>query len=807
MKIHLPPPNFPNVATFTAPVPEDWRKAIASAGVDGPGFAYLQVTLPSGKVVPVQADAFGWDADGDPIWIECAMPVGPETPSLVNLELAPFPLAVDSTPGFHPDLLAPLVDGVVIFRVVDTVGRTWETPVSFRPWDREDDVRFESRGPWKARARDWELLKFVDGPSGAQASGTVEMHPFGLIQRATVHKGSGVALFDFELTNGVLHGEGDEPQAPHALISRIEVVVPSEYTMTRLDPLPMEREVRQLQLPGSDQVVEEVAVVLFDDQGGDKDASVLISRGRSTFRVALHRMGDEAEATFYRCRRNLGFADEADWGGYFYASREYVPPLGDFVESAYELWINRLADVKSALASGVPYIYQVPSRMGHFHALGTSIGYMTGGLEITQTFGADIIAARVREGVLAVELEGDMVQNRHAGDLYRPDGSQVEVGDLIDSEGRLRVSMFSGEFQEKAGLSTLGFGTRDRSKMVGAWGYSEDERPSWWEGWVGSKPWEGFERHDWQHGIRGYYHAKILALLTGDGVSIERLKRESVLARVEEYHGHGGRLGDRLAQAVAFPKSGVSWGRALGHAGDIVATAWSHTSPEERAKLSRPSGASPMDWAVIYQEAAKLAQTPSGAINGNRDAKTGGYGDFAFRWAITQTWEEAMGLRGLFTVARAMLPEAESIETFETLDRIALFLQGTMKPGTNGNFEQVAIADRSSTPGPGFPLSEILIDLEKVNGGPSQDQQVGALFVPLVIALWRGDSQRYVETMNLAGRYLGVPDAGSAKEVLDAIIARGFFGWEKRAGFFGLVWELVVSNVDDAVLPPPVKKF
>jgi hypothetical protein len=797
MKIRVTSSPVPYVSTFTIPVPADWCDALEQAS---PSVARLEALTSTGEKVAVQTDPLAWDADGRLVLVTGSAKIPAETSSL-ELSLPKYGSAVPSLPSPTDDVLAMLWTGSVRLRVEDVVGRVWEAPIDVRPWLPEDDVDLELQGHATARARDFQTSKLVAGGAGEVTQ--VELSPWGLIARPQIFDGSGVALLDLEITNGLRHSEGTDetPEAPHLLLRSIELVVPSEMNGVRLGPRALEREVVEVETPAGG-TAEEVRLVLYrgkpttivDVDGskhtGPTEPTILRSRDRATFRLALCRLGDEASAGFYRGLRHIGFAEARSWGGCWGPLRDYVPTLTPGLEAeARTLWTSRRSSCEAALGLGLPYIYKVPPSRGHLHALGVSIGYMTGGLEIVQSFGMDVLASASTDGLVAIALEGDMVSDRHSCDLYAKTGRLESVDSLRRSDGSLVCRIFSGEFQGNSGLSTLGFCPRERRDFVPAFDYPKALRPSWWDEWVGERSWEGWERHDTQHLVRGYHHALALALLVGDGVSIERLERESLLTRLEQYEGTGGRLANELARAIEHPQQGTGPGRAYGHAGHAIASSWFFTPLARRAQSEEV-----ISWASDFLTLVDLAQTRSGAFIGNRDSKVGNYGSFRNRWATSQSYEEAIFLRGIFAIARSVVIGGAPI-LFNVAEH-RRFVVGTLRPGAPGHWEQIATGDRSWPPAhDSFTLAEILGDREKTLNGPSQDQQVGALTAYIFPAVWFADSDAYADALNLAATYVGAEEA-TALSILKAVDARGLFAWDKRAATWGLLEHLVASGID-----------
>jgi hypothetical protein len=768
----------------TCPIPEDWQSKLPSDPTQ------LRFHARDGEhSVPVQLTPYAWDSSDEPMLARISFPLMPWMGEEVTLEPSGFTYSMQALPTPHADIIPLLTSrpARVVLRDVD--GREWQGALAFKLWDHTDQVQVHDQGPWMIYARDAERMVQREG----QASDAIMLKPLGLISNATVYHGRAQVNLELAITNGIMHmdpnGDGAvEAQVPHILVDAIWIEAPGEWHgVTALQTLA--REV----LFNEDDGTSVTRLMIWDRKGGD--AGVLRSRDRATYRVTLCAEGDLPQAFSLRRRRNWVTPQVTDWSRYWQATREHCPELGPLAATAKAAWEHRLASVEQALLAGTPYPYQMPQRLGHVHPLGVSIGYMTSGNEVEQCYGTEAVALHSADALLCMELEADMIGARHGGDLYDEDVQLLDVPFFLSPDGQQESRIFSGEFQKNH--PTHGFPTRERGTWEGAWSYAKAQRPSFWSQWVGFYSWEGFERHDMQHLVRGYYQQRALMMLLGDAESIEQLQRESLLTQLELDRTPGGRLHTELERMQEHPHQATNYGRAFAHGADVVATAWMVTDVADRVAAQHS-----MDWAIDMTNLAILAQTKCGAIYGNRDSKTGGYGNFRFRWAICQTWEEAMVQRGLYALCRSMLDGQDhklAMDCVHTIIRSAAFLVKLMRPGTHGNWEQVAVADRMwppTDPSPG--VIAVLADPERVNGGPSNDQQVGGLFGALIATLYTGQKENTELLVNQLCTYMGQPGGSTWAAALDAIMARGFYAWGKRAGTFGLVQRMTAMELQGA---------
>lgn len=285
-------------------------------------------------------------------------------------------------------------------------------------------------------------------------------------------------------------------------------------------------------------------------------------------------------------------------------------------------------DLRVAMSQGLAVDYVSQPKVDCFQAEGATYGAMGSsfGVERWGEIGLALYAYKGHAG--ALEDLFALTVARHTAVLLDHKGQGMKAEDVMDSEGCLEVDLFvtpeprswDGTWGPVRHFGPNGdpFGYRDAPAL-----HHPEGHPVW-----------GYGAYDWQHGMRAMRAALPLAYVCGDVLARDWIHMLARMARLEQYEGNGGRLGDL---GVTEPAGkGLDVGRGLAWCAQAI-LASADFSPARREEFG--------EWIACFQGTLSMGQRESGILQSRR------YGKEVTEWGsdvtICQPYQEDLLLWAL----------------------------------------------------------------------------------------------------------------------------------------------------------------
>ncbi len=698
-------------------------------------------------VYPAQWSPVSWAPDGELAVVELAAEVD-RLPSDGDQPVA-FDL-VRVSPGFGPGL--PLVPadslttaiqfGRTLLRVTDVFGNQFYSALSQSPAGASTEIEvlgrakgvFHTRGP----------LMRITGPGGSveRAGGTLAWFTF--------HSGSSAVELDLRWHNSTI-GTPQE-MAPDMLFEKVELLLPPGWNAAVQWPYP---EFGQT-LPAGTGGLPWTVVELIRDGA---TPHVVRQRGHLTWRLTLWPAGQEHDAMDRAEQRGWGVVRGAD-GGWrdpdcagWQAQGTPLPDLSAWESALGSALGAQRAELESDLASGDPFLYAGVGRMGPYHSFGVAYGGMTGGSEIEQTPGVDLISSGSLDGLWNHRAMHRMVLDRQYGWVYDASGRLVVADDLVQTDGSLPVRVRDNDFIDLTYHDDLGFSD------VPAVFAAHTPRPSYEGALLGTNPYNGLDQHDAQHGIRATRIWKTLIWAANDRMARHDLAAQAALWQMQFHHGKGERLDELYRFAQSHPGVGGGFGRGEAWMTDAIAHWHATTRPSERGALD--------PWFDRLLVTLERMRTPMGVFQGLRDGKVVDYHQFGGKYAVMQWYEHGISLHAIAALRAGWAPDAQRRARLGALlldGALAIWRHGWI-PGTDGTWDQQAVAWVD----PGLPAfaGAVSTPADGFGGGPSHSQLPAAMgnAWPLADGAQRAELQAMASALMGSANPLGVIGALPASKL------------------------------------------
>ncbi|QDU67938.1 hypothetical protein [Engelhardtia mirabilis] len=722
-----------------------------------------------GKVYPAQWSPVAWDHSGSVAVVELAALVDPEPTLPADPDPIKFDVVQSDVPfAFaYPPLDPALVDlalsfGKLRLQVDDALGNIYAAPISL-PLDSphsEIEVAGRAKAVYHTTAN-LQLVKAVSPNPLAQIGG--------LQVWITLYAESNVLELDLRWHNATMGHQGE--MAPDVLFKNVELAMPLGWRATSRWPLPTSGPVYDLNTAGRTKSALPIVVA-------GSTPHVLRQRGNLTWRFVVHPQGvdDQVQENIDRVGWGAVRGEVGGWQDPFarswLAQRTLLPDLSVWENSLKSELEGDRAEIEFAFANGTPYLYTSGGvgQMGPFHSIGVKYGGMTGGAEIYQTPGADLMWTAENDGLVAFEMLHRMVHDRQYGWFFDTEGNLVKSFDLVDSNGALPVNVFNNEFLDVANLGALGFETvPDVYANV-------QPRPTYEDSLLGTDPYNGLEQYDAQHGARATYASKVLVWGANDRMARQDLINQAALWQMEFHEGPGGRLKTLYNWAKQNPHVAGEFGRGEAWILDAMSHWYAIADTADRARMD--------PWFQMVVKTLEKLRTPMGIFYGNRDGKITNYYQFQNKYAIIQWYEHEILMHTLACVLESWAADVA------TQNKLAMWLvEGVLacndvgwKPGSVGTYDQQAVAWMD----PSLPAFANLaqIPTDGAGGGPDADQIAGPVGLALPYAL----PQQAVQLFGMAQGLTGATDPLQGFESLYTY----YLGVENRAPL--LAWLQVILH-------------
>lgn len=716
------------VARGTLPLPEGW------ALTPGCPFGLRR----EGVVYPAQWWPVALHPDGTVAVAEIAATVPGITPLAPDPDPVSYQVVVSDPPyGIKPptldqELVALLtVPGQLRLRVDDSLGSRFEANLGAPLGSAQSAVDVVGRAKAVYAVDDLLYKQFGMATDLSYLGGFKAWY--------TLYDGGRTVELDLRWHNAVTFPGGD--MVPDVIFEHVDLILPAGWTATPRWPMPTAGQPQEV-IEGGQPVTR---MRLIEDGA---TPHLLRQRGNLTWRLVLHRPGDEDEVADVLDRRGWGTV-RGDQGGWqdpaasaWLANHFTAPDLSPWEASLEAELQDDRAAMEHAFETGEPYWYTGGlGALGPYHTYGVSYGGMTSGTEIYQCHGTDILWTAENDGLVAAEMRHRMVLDRQFGWFYRPDGALVTAFDLEQPDGSLPINVFNNEFVDVDENGAMGFETAS-DIYAGV-----QPRPTYETVMLGTNPYDGVEQHDTQHAIRATYPLKTLVWAANDRMARHDLIAQSALWHIQFHDGPGGRLYNLAQWSDAHPHTGGEFGRGEAWVLDAVATWYALGSAAEREVLN--------DWFVLAASTVFQLETPLDVFYGNRGGKITEYHEFDKQYAIIQWYEHAIAIAALGALRESWAPDPWSKATLEDLivdGALAVWRTG-WKPGTNGAWEQQAVAWMDPDVPAFASPTEIPAD---GTGGNADNDQIAA---PLGIAGRYANGAEALEIIEVAKSLTGSSDA------------------------------------------------
>lgn len=630
-----------------------------------------------GVVYPCQWWPVAFHADGSTSVVELAATVAgidtvdPSDPWVeyeIVTSAVPYPL---EAPGIDSGITSlMLLSGNVRLRVLDSLGNRYEASLSLPVESGESilEVLGRARGVYYTR-----------GLLGLQG-GAPDALPFlgGFHAWFTVNNAGHVVELDLRWHNSVWNPGG--PMAPDVIFEKVELLLPDAWAVEPRWPMPTAGLAY-----GEPEGAQPIAVFPLIEAG--PTPHLLRQRGHLTWRVVLYRPGDEEHAVDAIKRRGWGTVrgEERGWQDpttmAWTASQTATPDLSAWEPGIGQTLLDDRAALEQALADGTPYFYAGGlGALGPYHPIGVPYGGLTGGNEIFQTHGTDVLWTGQPAGLVAEEIRHRMVMDRQFGWFYGLDSALVDAFDLVDPSGDLPVNVFDNDFIEIDTYGALGF------ELAPDLYADVQPRPTYEDTILGTTPYNGLEQHDAQHGVRATYPLKTLVWAANDRMARHDLIAQAALWHMQLHDGPSGRLRFLKNWAQQHPNVAGEFGRGEAWMLDGIATWYALSWPGTREHLN--------DWFALALETVATMRTPLDVFYGNRTGKVIDAHEFDEQYAVIQWYEHGILLQALAALRQSWAVDPLAITVLEDLivdGALATWRYG-WKPGTNGPWAQQAVA-------------------------------------------------------------------------------------------------------------------
>jgi hypothetical protein len=185
--------------------------------------------------------------------------------------------------------------------------------------------------------------------------------------------------------------------------------------------------------------------------------------------------------------------------------------------------------------------------LGYFNPWGSPHGGETGGPEIWQWAGMEMIESGETDGLLWARAANRSYIDRQPGAIYLTNGRPIDLDKHLDLQGRAPWDLFNGEFF-KGKDSPWNFDTVDTSQVDFV--KQNNLKPNYES---------NLKKHDsvdYQHYGRRLWPLKILCWLDNDPAAKMRLEMLSELGRMTYLTGPKEELDDNIQFAKQFPNIG-----------------------------------------------------------------------------------------------------------------------------------------------------------------------------------------------------------------------------------------------------------
>lgn len=470
-------------------------------------------------------------------------------------------------------------------------------------------------------------------------------HAGGVRADLTFHASLDLVELDIVWHNAV----ADEDNAPattlgHVQFLELDLIVPHGWRVTSRMPMPNALIPEDLPVPGRTRIP--LIPKIFDTQTGEQQCHVLIQQHAKSFRLVLHREGDEQLAEDLACYGGYGMPDY-ETGGYSSANPKtpgtwalgLAGPQTGHVRSAAKAYVDsEWAKFRSALESDGRIDHRQSGPLGPYRPWRGPYGGETGGSETEPLWGVTPLAALCATGIQVAAAKQSMILDRHGAFLVDLDGDPT----TLDASGQYNFEVTPNGPGQQLGQSWL--------SGVDPLGFREPPHENRQPDTFPEAPYVAQLRNvgevDLQHKRRVTGSLAEMRVLTGCRMSgwLEECVAAQIVVSWQNRgtREYGSTLGFLRQESLERPEIPLQYGRDAGHATYAVASAINNLRPGGPRTLRRARFMEWLDTMVATQLEAQGRHGFSYAISHGKVAS-----DHGFRGDITQFYEHCILAAGM----------------------------------------------------------------------------------------------------------------------------------------------------------------
>jgi len=458
-------------------------------------------------------------------------------------------------------------DDAVRLRARDVHGNLYETSIS------RSFKKFEPHKKWRWY-RVGEAMTTLELPQWLQSPGThtSQLYLGGVHAWMSARNNSRVLSLDLNFHNGGLEtANGGFFILDDIYFESLELVMPTEWDVLADWPEPT---------MGASYIENGERVVPLVEKLPNGKMNILPQRFEREWRLQLFLAGDEIEAREIAENKTVAIAIDGQVNGRRlynwnnpetarYLAQAFPTPDMSHVGNIAQYVKTEKNKYNTILKDGLPHgpNSNGTGQIGYFNPHGAQYGGESGGEEIWQWPGIEIIGSRnISDGITWTRAVHRSVTDRHWGCIYFFSGQPTVLDSHLSKNGKAPWDIFNSKFFQGKDLP-WDFKNADDSHVNFV--ANNGLKPPY-EG-----PLKGHDPQDYQHYCRRTWPAKILVWLENDHIAKNKLQMVAELARMTYLTGPGEELDTDIQFIKQFGTNiGTEIGRGDGWVFDACATAY-----------------------------------------------------------------------------------------------------------------------------------------------------------------------------------------------------------------------------------------